>query len=90
MQNYSSHLSNKLLDSKRSPKLYWSISNTFLNNKKIPCIPPFTQWQICQGLEKAELFNYFFARQCSLNNNSSKLSSLLNKKRVSHFRQLSF
>ena len=50
MQNYSSRLCNKLLDSKTSPKLYWSILNTFLNNKKIPCIPPFTQWQICQGL----------------------------------------
>ena len=42
-KNYYSCLSNKLLDSKTSPKLYWSILKTFLNNKKIPCIPRFTQ-----------------------------------------------
>ena len=34
-QNYYSHLSNKLLDGKTSPKLHWSILNTFLNNKKL-------------------------------------------------------
>ena len=39
-QNYYSRLSNKLLDSKTSPKSYWSILKTFLNNKKIPYIPP--------------------------------------------------
>ena len=39
-QNYYSRLSNKLLDSKTSPKSYWSILKTFANNKKIPCIPP--------------------------------------------------
>ena len=37
---YYSRLSDKLLDSKTSPKSYWSILKTFLNNKKIPCIPP--------------------------------------------------
>ena len=37
---YYSRLSDKLLDSKTSPKPYWSILKTFLNNKKIPCIPP--------------------------------------------------
>ena len=30
----------KLLDSKPSPKSYWSILKTFLNNEKIPCILP--------------------------------------------------
>ena len=34
-QNYYSWLSNKLLDGKASPKLYWSILKTFLNNKKL-------------------------------------------------------
>ena len=37
---YYSPLSDKLLNSKTSPKLYWSILKTFLNNQKIPCIPP--------------------------------------------------
>ena len=34
-QNYYLWLSNKLLDGKTSPKLYWSILKTFLNNKKL-------------------------------------------------------
>ena len=34
-QNYYSRLSNKLLDGKTSPKLYWSLLKTFLNNKKL-------------------------------------------------------
>ena len=37
---YYSRLSDKLLDGKTSAKSYWSILKTFLNNKKIPCIPP--------------------------------------------------
>ena len=28
------------MDPTISPKAYWSILKTFLNNKKIPCIPP--------------------------------------------------
>ena len=28
------------MDPATSPKPYWSILKTFLNNKKIPCIPP--------------------------------------------------
>ena len=35
---YYSRLSDELLDSKTSPKSYWSILKTFLNNKKIPCL----------------------------------------------------
>ena len=33
-------LSKKLLDPALSPKQYWSILNTFWNNKKVPCIAP--------------------------------------------------
>ena len=39
-QNYYSRPSNKLSDSKTSPKSSWSMLKTFLNNKKILCIPP--------------------------------------------------
>ena len=38
-QTYYSRLSNKLLDSKTSTKLYWSILKIFLINRKVPCIP---------------------------------------------------
>ena len=64
-----------------SAKTYWPILKSFLNNKKIPCIPPlFLQNRyITKYKDKAELFNNFFANQCSLINNSSVLSSLLLK-----------
>ena len=79
---YYSRLSDKLLDSKTSPKPYWSILKTFLNNKKIPCIPPLLHngKSIIDFKEKAELFNDFFSKQCSLVNNNSKLPSVLTKK----------
>ena len=81
---YYSRLSDKLLDSKTSPKSYWSILKTFLNNKKIPCIPPLLHngKSIIDFKEKAELFNDFFSKQCSLVNNKSKLPPVLTKKNV--------
>ena len=38
--NYYSKLSQKLSDKATSSKAYWSIVKTFLNDKKILCIPP--------------------------------------------------
>ena len=89
---YYLRLPNRLLDSKTSPKLYWSILKTFLNNKKILCIPPLLQNGkfIMDFKEKTEFFNDFFTKQCSLVNNNSKLLSVLTKKRVSRFHWLSF
>ena len=80
-QKYYSRLSNKLLDSTTSPKSYWSILKTFLNNKKIPCIPPLLRngQFIMDFKEKAELFNDFFTRQCSLIDNNSEIPSVLTK-----------
>ena len=59
---YYSRLSDKLLDSKTSPKSYRSIVKTFLSNKKIPCIPPLLHNGkfIIDFKEKAELFHDFF------------------------------
>ena len=81
-QKYYSLLSNRLYDSKKSPKSYWSILKTFLNNKKIPCIPPLLHSGkfIMAFKEKAELFNDLFTMQCSLVNNNSELPSVLTKK----------
>ena len=39
-QNYHFCLTEKLRDWNTSPKAYWSLLKTFLNNKKISCIPP--------------------------------------------------
>ena len=48
--------------------------NSLLNNKKNPCIPPvFHQNKyVIDFKRKAELFNCFFAKQCSIINDSSE------------------
>ena len=87
-----SRLSDILLASKTSPKLYWSLLNTFLNNKKIPCIPPllYNGKLIVDVQEKAELLNDFFSKQYSLVNNNSKLPSVLIKKTCKSFPSVEF
>ena len=57
-----------------STKSYWSTLKMFLNNKKIPCIPPLKHQNkyVTDFKEKAEIFNSFFVEQCSLMKNSSK------------------
>ena len=58
-----------------SQKAYWSILKTFLNNKKLTFIPPIYHKinYITDFKEKAQIFNDFFAKQCKLVENSSKL-----------------
>ena len=75
---YHARLSKKLSDPATSPKSYWSILKTFLNNKKIPCIPPLLHENkfIIDFRKKAEIFNTFFCetmfsykyQQCSSDN----------------------
>ena len=71
-------------------KTYWSILKTLLNNKKNPCIPPlFHQGKFVTDFKKkAELFSSFFAKQCSILQNSRKLPLTLSKKRKSLFQAL--
>ena len=74
--------SKKLMDPMTSAKTYWSILKSLLNNKKIPCIPPLFHQNkyVTDFKKKAELFNCFFAKQCSIINNSSELPSNICKK----------
>ena len=73
--NYYSKLSQKLSNKATSSKAYWSILKTFLNDKKIPCIPPVFRINkfVIDFKEKTELFNVYFAGQCSLPKNNSEL-----------------
>ena len=88
-----SRLSDILLASKTSPKLYWSILNTFLNNKTIPCIPhPFCTMANSSWTFRKRLNSLMTSFQSSI----LLLTTTVNfprfslKKRASHFRQLSF
>ena len=54
---------------------YWTILKLFINGKKIPSIPPIlhedkfvTNFQI-----RSEIFNFHFAKQCSLLKNQSRI-----------------
>ena len=63
------------MDPTTSPKAYWSILKTVLNSKRIACIPPIyhNNNYITDFKEKAQIFNDFFAKQCTLVENTSKL-----------------
>ena len=74
-EQYYTRISTKLMDPTASMKAYWSILKTILNNKKIPCIPPIyhNNNYITDFKEKAQIFNNFFTKQCTLVENTSKL-----------------
>ena len=79
---YYTRLSHTLLDPKTSQKSYWSILKACLNNKKIPCIPSLLHQDkvVTAFKEKANIFNNFFADQCSIVTNNSELLATLTKK----------
>ena len=64
--NYYERMANKPNNLQRNSKAYWSLLKCFLNNKKIPLIPPLLHENkfVTNFLEKAELFNSFFSKQC--------------------------
>ena len=67
-----------LFDPLTSTKCYWSLLKIILNGKKVPCIPPiFHNKYVTEFKENREIFNSFFANQCSLVSNNSILPSEL-------------
>ena len=78
-QRYFNKISKKLCDPLTSTKCYWSLLKTILNEKKVPCIPPIfhNNKYVTDFKEKSEIFNSFFANQCSLIPNNSILPSEL-------------
>ena len=72
---YYGRMNNKLNNTEKNSKAYWSMLKNFLNNKKIPLIPPllYENCFITNFKEKAQLFDSFFADRCSLVSNASNL-----------------
>ena len=88
-KQYYTCLSHKLLDPKTSQKSCWSILKTFLNNKKIPCIPLLLHQGkfVTDFKEKANIFDNFFANQCSIVSNNSELPVTPTKKHMNPYQQ---
>ena len=74
-EKHINKMSEKIDDPKASTKLYWSVVNSFLNNMKISNILPLkvNDISIADFTVKAELYNSYFATQCTLIDNSCKL-----------------
>ena len=65
--DYFSRLAKKLNNPQTSAKAYWKILKTFVNGKKIPSIPPLLEngKYVTNFSTKANVFNTFFAQQCT-------------------------
>ena len=88
--NYYLRIANKLSSIQKSSKAYWSLLKSFLNNKKTPIIPPILHNNafVTDFKKKAELFNSYFANQCTLINSNKALPvnvQYLTDKRLSSF-----
>ena len=72
---YYENLAKKLNNPLLQPKTYWSILKTFYNDKKIVLIPPLLIKDkfVTDIKTKADIFNNFFAEQCTPLKNDSKL-----------------
>ena len=71
---YYENLGKKLNNPLVQAKTYWSILKTFYNGKKIPLIPPLlvNEKFVTDMKTKADIFNKFFAEQCTPLKNDSK------------------
>ena len=72
---YYENLGKKLNNPSVQAKTYWSILKTFYNGKKIPLIPPLlvNDKFVTDIKTKADIFNKFFAEQCTPLKNDSKI-----------------
>ena len=68
-------MADKINSIQKCSKAYWSLLKSFINNKKIPIIPPILHNNafVTDFKKKAELFNSYFANQCTLINSNSTL-----------------
>ena len=79
MKNHE-RLANKRNAPKTAPKIYWAILKTFVNGGKIPLIPPLLvdNKLVTDFLDKANLLNNIFAKQCTPISNGSTVPVNIN------------
>ena len=77
MNTMYDHLSKKLNNPNTSAKTYWPLLKSFYKGPKVPLIPPLlvNNKTVSDFTEKANLFNDFFASQCTSISNDSVLPS---------------
>ena len=92
IESSKERITNRLNNTQKSSKTYWSLLKIFLNNKKITLIPPLFHENrfIIDFKEKAELFSFFFSNQCSLLKNCSKLPTNLRYATDKRLRTINF
>ena len=78
-EKYLQNQGEKLADPSTSHKTYWKILNGFLNKCKIPRIPPLfvNNTFVTESVEKATIFNNYFAEQCTPFQTGSTLPPLI-------------
>ena len=83
-ENYILKKTSKLEDPNTDSKLYWSILNRFLYNKKTPAIAPLFVYRnfISDFCEKENLFNNFFASICIPIKTDSRLTPFIYKTNI--------
>ena len=88
-EKYLQNQGARLADPSTSVKTYWKILNGFLNKCKVPRIPPlFSDGKfITDCVEKATIFNDYFAKQCTPFQTGSTLPPLVyhTTNRLSYF-----
>ena len=64
-EQFYTRILTKLMDFTTSPKAYWSILKTILNNKKIPCIPTIyhNNKYLTDFKQNDQIFNITFTKQ---------------------------
>ena len=86
-ENYQKKMAEKLDNPFTAPKASWSILSNILGKRKTPNIPPLivNDFVVSDFTTKANLFNNFFASQCSPVVNSSTIPNFCYKiqKRIS-------
>ena len=82
----------KLNDPKTSAKTYCSTLKSFYNDSKIPLISPLlvNNKTVSDFTEKANIFNDFFATQCTPLSNNSVLPSAISFKTQSRLFSINF